>query len=149
MSYGRLGARRVLLAAVLVTPDVAMLSGEDLSQARDRCSKKAEELFGQAPPSFEVGDSKESPKLLRSVKPSFPDNSRTACSMLLHEALVSPSGSVVTVWPVRRPQEAECTDFQQAAIKAIRQWKYEPYVMSKKAVPFCVTLMTSIHLVSR
>jgi hypothetical protein len=151
VSFGWLTAGSVVLAAALVAPSMARPNAEDPSPATDRCSRRAQELFGQAPPSLEAdhGVPKKGPRLLRMVKPSFPENARTACSILLHEALVSPSGSVVTVWPVRRPKDPECPEFEDAATTAIRQWKYEPFVVSEKAVPLCVIVTTNIHLVSR
>ena len=151
MNNGGWTGQRALLAALLVVPlaprHVKADSGKGTA---DRCSLKAQELFGQAPPPIEVGETGQGkgPKLLHLVKPTFPKTARTVCPILRHEALVAPSGAVVEVWLVRGPKDPKCPDFEEAAAAAIRQWKYEPFMVSNKAVPLCVMATTLIHFTS-
>jgi hypothetical protein len=152
VSNGRRTVQLSLLAALLVvTLAPSQVKADSSKGASDRCSLKAQELFGQTPPPIDVGDSTQGkgPKLLHLVKPSFPESARTVCPILRHEALVAPSGEVVQVWLVRSPKDPKCPEFEEAAAAAIRQWKYEPYVVSNKAVPLCVMATTLIHFASK
>ena len=87
--------------------------------------------------------------MLHVVKPSFPESGPAVCSILRHEALVAPSGSVVEVWLVRGPKDPKCPKFEEAAAAAVRQWKYEPFMVADKAVPLCIMVTTLVHFTSQ
>jgi len=140
-----LGALSLMLAPICVAFD-------SKQPAEDRCWNKAKELFGNAVPARSTVDAKmrsQQPKVLKRVRPSFPDKitaPRASCLHLLHEALVSPAGDVVAVWSVRRNQADACPEFEELASSAIRAWKYSSLLIGQQAVPFCVMLSTTIDV---
>ncbi len=89
------------------------------------------------------------PKLLRQAKPALPEDvkvPRPACLTLFHEALVAPSGEVVEVRPAHRQDGDSCPEFENPAAKAIKQWKYSPFLVNGRAVPFCVITRTIVDV---
>ena len=118
----------------------------------DRCWSKAKELFGDAlaqRSAVETRLSSHPPKVLKRANPSFPEHvkvPRPSCLHLLHEALVSPSGDVVAVWPARSNPADACPEFEEPAVSAIQKWKYSPVLLGQRAVPFCVMVSTAIDV---
>jgi protein TonB len=89
-----------------------------------------------------VVPAEERPKLIKMVKPVYPEEAAKQGieGMVMIEATIDDKGDIVSarVLPVEnsRPQ------LEEAALTAVKQWKYEPYVKNGKAlsVTFTVTL---------
>ena len=111
-----------------------------------KCFERSEALFGVA---AQVGKSASGsevlePKKLKDVRPKLPSEWPKACKapVFIHDVLISPSGVVVEVWPLRD----SCPDVGAEVVVAIRQWRYEPARLKGKAVPICMTVRTGIEV---
>jgi hypothetical protein len=144
-----------VMAALMSGQSVRIPQVVSLAEADQRCWRKAEELFGVAQPvrpfARKRGRQKR-PKVLREVMPVFPPelpegSSFLGCSFLFNEVLVAPSGDVAAVWTVRRDAgSVGCPPYEEAVANAIVRWKYEPYRVDGKTVPFCISESRSVDL---
>lgn len=63
----------------------------------------------------------------------------------LGELLVRADGTVARVWSLREPKlEPAFPPFNEAIVKAVGQWQYEPWKVDDRARPFCVTASMNI-----
>jgi TonB family protein len=89
-----------------------------------------------------LGASKERPKILKKVNPEYPEEAAKQGieGVVVIEATSNEKGDVVSarVLPSENPQPL----LEEAALAAIRQWKYEPFMVKGKAVAvnFTVTM---------
>jgi periplasmic protein TonB len=86
------------------------------------------------------------PKLLNRVTPAYPQiavAARTSAILIL-EATVGADGRVQEV-KVLRGQPL----FDQAAVDAVKQWRYRPLLLNGVAVPFIVTVTLSFSLMNQ
>lgn len=83
------------------------------------------------------------PKVLRSVPPTYPEAARKAgvTGTVVLQALVDEQGVVQQV-EVLRSLEKGCTD---AAVQAVRQWRYEPARFAKSGKPVAVFFTVTIN----
>lgn len=83
------------------------------------------------------------PKKLKHVRPKIPTEWPKGCkgSVTILEALVGPTGKVEQVWALRSP----CKEVEQAGLEALRQWEYEPLRLEGKTLPFCITVVSTVH----
>jgi hypothetical protein len=66
--------------------------------------------------------------------------------MWIGEALVSSSGKVDQVWPVREVTFTPAFPaFNKAIVDAIRRSVYEPVIVDGKPLPFCMTVSVQIN----
>lgn len=88
------------------------------------------------------GDS-EAPKLISKVEPIYPDSAKKAGikGMVILEATIDEEGKVIDTKVVRSIPELD-----KAAVEAVEQWIYEPYILDgkPKKVQFSVTI--TFHL---
>jgi len=86
------------------------------------------------------------PKLVNRVTPAYPEIARAArtSAMLILEATVGADGRVQDV-KVLRGQPL----FDQAAVDAVKQWRYRPLLLNGIPVPFVVTVTLSFNLVNK
>ena len=86
------------------------------------------------------------PKLLNRVTPAYPEIAMAArtSAMLILEAIVGADGRVQEV-KVLRGQPL----FDQAAVDAVKQWRYRPLLLNGIPVPFIVTVTLSFNLVNK
>ncbi len=108
-------------------------------------------LAGAPPPSaavapVRVGGLVRVPKLLNRVTPAYPQlalAARTSATLIL-EATVGADGRVQDV-KVLRGQPL----FDQAAVDAVKQWRYRPLLLNGIPVPFIVTVTLSFNLLNK
>lgn len=87
-------------------------------------------------------DAQKRPKLINQVKPVYPEEAKKQGlqGVVEMEATISRSGKVIAVkvLPAQTPQPL----LEAAAVAAVRQWKYAPYMINGKAraVIFTVTV---------
>ncbi|MBN2346140.1 MAG: energy transducer TonB [Candidatus Aminicenantes bacterium] len=87
-------------------------------------------------------DSGESPKIVKKVNPVYPEKAAKLGieGMVRIEATTNEKGDVVSarIVPSENPQPL----LEKAALAAVRQWKYEPFMVNGKAkgVTFTVTM---------
>lgn len=87
-------------------------------------------------------DAQKRPKLISQVKPVYPEEAKKQGlqGVVEMEATINRAGNVIAVkvLPAQTPQPL----LEKAAVEALRQWKYAPYVISgkAKAVTFTVTV---------
>lgn len=83
-----------------------------------------------------------SPKLIRSLPPSYPEQARKAGVMgvVVLQALVDEQGVVQDV-EVLRSLEKGCTD---AAVHSLRQWRYEPARFTNSGKPVAVYFTVTV-----
>ena len=87
-------------------------------------------------------DAQKRPKIVKMVKPVYPEEAlkQKIQGAVELEATINVKGDVVAVkvLPAQNPQPL----LEQAAVAALRQWKYEPYMIGGKVKPviFNVTI---------
>jgi protein TonB len=105
-------------------------------------------LLGDKQPSapaapLPVGGDVKQAKLISSVPPAYPTlakNQHVSGNVLI-DALIDPNGRVTTMKVVSGP-----TLLQQAAMDALKQWKYQPATLDGKAVPMHLTVTIQFRL---
>lgn len=101
-----------------------------------------------APPAepVRVGGSVKAPKLLVRVPPDYPAMAASAQmeGRVILEATVDEKGNVDDV-RVLRSQAI----FDEAAMEALKQWRYEPLVFNGRPTPFVLTVTLSFNLNAR
>jgi len=92
-----------------------------------------------------VGGLVQAPKLVHRVEPPYPEIARAArtSALLVLEATVGTDGRVREV-KVLRGQPL----FDQAAVEAVKQWRYQPFLLNGVPVPFIVTVTLNFNIVS-
>ena len=90
-----------------------------------------------------VGGDIQAPALIGRVEPDYPGvavSGKIAGTVIL-EATVNEAGAVTDVSVLR-----SLPVLDQAAIKAVRQWRYEPLVLNGKPVPFILVVTVTFTL---
>ncbi len=90
-----------------------------------------------------VGGEVKSARMISSVPPAYPALARTqhVAGDVRIDALIDTTGRVTTMKVVAGP-----TLLQQAAMDALRQWKYQPATLDGKAVPMHLTVTLQFRL---
>jgi TonB family protein len=94
-------------------------------------------------PALPTGGDVRPAKLLSAVSPQYPalaKNQHVSGDVKL-DALIDPTGHVSSAKVVSGP-----TLLHQAAIDALRQWRYQPAMLDGKAVPIHLTVTIQFHL---
>lgn len=94
-------------------------------------------------PIVPVGGDVKAARLLSSVKPGYPAlaKSQHVSGSVIIDALIDANGRVTTMKVVSGP-----TLLHQAAMEALKQWKYEPAMLDGKAVPMHLTVTLQFRL---
>jgi protein TonB len=90
-----------------------------------------------------VGGQIKAPKIVRQVPPAYPDLAAQArlTAMIILEALVDVNGSVRSVSVLR------CAPlFDDAAIAAVKQWRYRPLLLNGVPTEFILTVTVKFNL---
>ena len=84
-----------------------------------------------------IGGNVQAPALVRRVEPTYPDIAVAAhvTGMVILEATVTADGSVESVRVLRSVKLLD-----QAAVDAVKQWKYSPLMLNGTATPFVLTV---------
>ena len=95
---------------------------------------------------YRPGNGVETPRLLREVKPQYTAQAMRAKIQgeVLLECIVQPDGSVGNIRVVRSLDASFGLD--QEAIKAARQWRFQPGTKQGQAVPVLVTIAIAFTL---
>jgi protein TonB len=96
-----------------------------------------------APEPVRVGGNIKVPKLVRRVEPVYPQLARSAHveGMVIVEARVDDRGEVVDVHVLRgRPL------LDEAALEAVRQWRYQPLLLNGQRTPFILVVTVNFNL---
>ncbi len=93
-----------------------------------------------------VGGVVRTPKLLNRVDPDYPEIARAArtSALLILEATVGTSGHVQQVKVLRGHPL-----FDEAALAAVRQWRYQPLLLNGVPMPFVATVTVQFNIVSK
>ena len=93
-----------------------------------------------------VGGMVRTPKLLNRVDPAYPEIARAArtSALLILEATVGTDGRVQEVKVLRGHPL-----FDEAALAAVRQWRYQPLLLNGIPMPFVATVTVQFNIVDK
>ena len=138
-------------AMVMADQDNRASRREETAAARiGVCEREGEKLVGQKP--IRIGPSMRAPKKLRDVRPKYPEEfpPNTVVSVgspWLGEVLITESGKVTHVWPIREVAfQPPFPAFNNAITDAIYQWVFEPFIVMGKPMPVCMTVTVFINI---
>lgn len=98
-----------------------------------------------APPRgpIRIGGQLKEPTLIHRVEPEYPllALARELEGVVILEAIVDEEGRVESVKVLRSPGV-----FEQAALAAVRQWRYSPVLLNGRPEKFVLTVVVSFHL---
>ena len=97
-----------------------------------------------APPkAYRVGGDIQAPALIHRVEPEYPGVavSGKITGIVILEATVNEAGAVTDVTLLR-----SIPLLDKAALKAVRQWRYQPLMLNGQAVPFILTVTVTFSL---
>ena len=110
------------------------------------CDREAEKLVGQK--AVRIGGSVRAPRKLRDVPPKYPEQppGTVGSGIWLGEALISNTGRVAHVWPIREVKFVPpFPAFNNAIADAMKQWEFEPLLVQGKPAAFCMTVTVNIN----
>lgn len=92
--------------------------------------------FAQQPP-FRIQDTMKGPERIKYVQPVYPEDAKAAhvSGIVIVEAVVGEDGSVTDAKIIR-----SIALLDDAALAAVRQWKYMPTTLNGKPVPVIMTV---------
>ncbi len=95
-----------------------------------------------AAPAIKIGGDVQPPKLVSSVMPVYPPVARSAgvAGKVVVEASISPAGAVVATKVLSGPAM-----LRQAAVDALKRWKYRPATLNGTPVAVDITVTMSFH----
>jgi TonB family protein len=126
--------------AVFTTTVRFELKDEDKKAAAEKAGTKGEEEKGAVRATGEINP----PRLIKRVDPVYPEEARKAGiqGIVILEAMTDAKGNIVRVKVLNSIPELD-----QAAVDALKQWKYEPMIIDGKptGVVFTVTVRFALH----
>jgi TonB family protein len=130
------GAAVLTLVAAFTSSPNGAISADENERLLDPCS--AWDRTFPAP----AGGAYRGPRKLHHVEPKFP---REVTSPLwLGAVVLDTSGAVKAVHRVRPVTGDAALD--EAVTKAVKQWRYEPYLVDGKPTEVCVAVSLQIHV---
>jgi len=143
LTYARVAA---FAAVALLLPVLAVAQGPGKPSA---CEQEALKRYGS---NYAVGRSAKNlraPKKIHDVRPTYPavpQGSTVKLDGWLVEALIAPTGNVTDVWILREVRfTPPFPEFTQAAVAAIRMWRFEPVELNGKPTPVCMKVSGNIN----
>lgn len=96
-----------------------------------------------APHYMRIGGNLKAPKLVHDVKPEYPLLAQQARvqGFVILEARVGPDGAVQTVRVLR-----SIPLLDDAAVAAVRQWRYKPLLLNGQPMPFVLSVTVSFRI---
>lgn len=88
------------------------------------------------------------PKKVRDVRPTYPElpAGTRSSGMWIGEILLDTHGKVSHIWTIRQPRlTPPFPAFNNAIFDAVRQWRFEPFVVESRARPICMTVSVGIN----
>ena len=110
------------------------------------CLRDGTKLVGAAP--VQISRSVTQPKKTRNVNPQYPELPRgtVGSGPWRGEFLIDQRGKVVEVWTIQEVRfKPAFPPFNQAIVDAIRQWEFEPLIISGSPVSACAPVTIAIH----
>jgi TonB family protein len=100
----------------------------------------ATQVYPQAPAPIRVGGDIREPRKIRDVRPVYPEAARAAgiSGVVILEATIDPEGIPVNIKVLR-----SIPDLDQAAINAVREWRYRPTELN--GVPVAVMMTVTVN----
>lgn len=134
-----------LLLAVCAGPSPSLQA----SRKATACEIAAVQLYGVSAVLPRVRGGIRVPRKVHNVEaqyPRIPANTRARGHAWLVQILIAPSGAVADVWVQKElPFEPAFPTFTEAALDAIRQWRFEPTIVAGKGVPVCMAVSGSVN----
>ena len=92
-----------------------------------------------------MGGNVQAPALVKRVEPTYPDLALVAkiTGLVILEATVSTDGTVESVRVLRSVKFLD-----QAAVDAVKQWRYSPLVLNGVATPFILSVSLNFSVKS-
>jgi protein TonB len=92
-----------------------------------------------------IGGNISAPALVKRIEPIYPDVALMAKvgGMVILEAVVGADGSVVSVKVLRSVKFLD-----DAALEAVKQWRYSPLILNGVPTPFVLTVTLNFHTAS-
>ncbi|MCY4029434.1 MAG: energy transducer TonB [Acidobacteria bacterium] len=108
--------------------------------------RPADESAARPVEPIRVGGDVPPPRKTHDVSPDYPAGARAARAqgVVILEATIGPTGEVVEVEVLRSVPELD-----EAAVTAVRQWRYEPTLVDGVAVPVLMTVTVHFTLMPR
>ena len=125
---------------------IAMLQ-EAISQLRAQSREQAAQIAYAAPPigqTVRIGGDIRPPVKLRDVAPAYPADARAANiqGRAILEITINEAGAVSGIVPLRSPSPS----LEQAAVDAVRQWRYRPTLLNGEPVGVVMTVTVDFSL---
>lgn len=100
---------------------------------------------GSNPQRIRVGGNVQATKLLKQVKPAYPDTARAQGieGTVLLNAVIAKDGSLLSLVVMNRLADPELA---AAALDAVRQWRYQPTLLNGEPVEVVTTITVNFHL---
>jgi TonB family protein len=97
----------------------------------------------RAPQPVRVGGNISPPRKLHDVRPAYPDDALKAriTGAVILETIIGVDGAVTSVKVLKGHPMLD-----QAAIDAVRQWRFEPTYLNGVAIPVIMTVITTFNL---
>ena len=142
---------RSLFCGVLTA--LAVTTGLTAQEPRDAVppvKQKIEPIASATP--VRVGVINKSPKLVKRVEPAYPAAALAAHveGIVVVEARVDATGKVTDAKVLRSPRPASSFTppglLDQAAIDAVKQWTYEPFMFNGAAIPVVLAASVTFKL---
>jgi TonB family protein len=126
-----------------VTPELPEPSADQVSSAPPAPPVgEATQVTPQAPPPppIRIGGDIREPRKIRDVRPLYPEAARAAgiSGVVILEATIDPDGVPVNIKVLR-----SIPDLDQAAINAVREWRYQPTLLN--GVPVAVMMTVTVN----
>ncbi|MCC7043823.1 MAG: TonB family protein [Acidobacteria bacterium] len=101
---------------------------------------EATQVAPQAPAPIRVGGDIREPRKIKDVRPVYPEAARAAgiSGVVILEATIDPEGMPVNIKILR-----SIPDLDQAAINAVREWRYQPTLLN--GVPVAVMMTVTVN----
>jgi TonB family protein len=115
---------------------------KDPKKKKDVTVKSTEAKGDETPPVYAIGDIK-APRLIKRVEPVYPDEAKKGEieGVVIIEATTNTEGDVIDTTILR-----SVPGLDQAALEAIKQWKYEPMIINGKPKGIVFTVTTRFKL---
>ena len=110
------------------------------------CALFLSSLCGAMEAPVKLKNRQERPKLIKRVSPVYPPQAvkQKIAGRIAVEAVTDEQGNVVKATVI--PADIRLPLLEEAALTAIRQWKYEPYMVEGKAKPVQFTVLIFFRL---
>jgi hypothetical protein len=133
-------------ACVLESVSVAPQEAEGTLEFR--CLEESKKQLKRE--AVKIGGEIKAPKKLVDAGMEFPEfgsKRRVKVTTWVGEALVGTDGLVVDAWAIRELSfTPPFPEYNDAILKMIRKWEYEPLLVERQRTPFCIVVTVNINV---